>query len=89
MLVIANIALDGGYPHAGNVHIPAIYVISLGQGGQDSAIDGIAVDNLELLESYALLKPGRRAHARYYHELDQFLGLDGELASLRLFQPVL
>lgn len=89
MLVVSNVALDRGDTDSGNVDVPAIDVVSFGESVHDACIDGVAVDDLDLGEADTLFKSGRSTDSRDHHQLDELLGLDGELAALGLFETVL
>lgn len=80
--------LDRADVYARNVHVPAVDVITLGHGVHDARINSIAVDNLNLRESNALLEARRSFDARNHHELDELLAFVGQLATLGLFKPV-
>jgi hypothetical protein len=83
VLVVPDVALDGRDPHAGNIDIPPIQVVALRLRGNQTSVDGIAVNNLEFGEPDALLETRRGRDARYHHQLDQLLRLDSQLSSFR------
>lgn len=57
MLVLSDRVLDLGNSHAGDINVPAIDIVALGQRVHHTSIDGIAVHDLNFGESNALFKP--------------------------------
>ena len=88
MLVMADVSLDRDDANASDIDIPAIDVVAFRNGIQDARVYGVGVDNFDFGESNALLEARRRADAGYHHELDQLLGLNGQLPALRLLETV-
>lgn len=74
--------------HARDVDIPAIDVVTLGQGMHNARVDGVAVDDCHLGEPNAFLKAGRGLDAGNHHEFGELLALEGQLAPLRLLETV-
>ena len=85
MLVVSDVPPFRGYVHPGDVHVPPVDEVPLGQGVQHAGVDGVPVDNLHLGEPYPLLEPGGRRDARHHHQLDQLSTFCSEFAALRLF----
>lgn len=88
MLVVANVALDGYYAHAGHIDVPAVDKVTLRHRAQDASIDRIAVHNFELGEPDPLFKTRRGSDAGDHHKLNELLGLHRQLAALGFFKAV-
>lgn len=88
VLVVSDVAFDGRYPDAGDINIPAVDIVPLGQGRYDPGVDGVAVHDLEFRKPYAFFKSRGCPDAGHHHQLDQLLGLDGQLPPLGFLQPV-
>lgn len=89
VLVVPQLALGRGDTNAGDVDVPTVDVVPLGCVVQDTGVNGVAVDDLDLGEADALLEAGRGGDAGDHHQLDELPGLDGQLPPLRLLQAVL
>lgn len=87
--MLAPVPLYGDEADAGDVDIPAIQVVTLGHRGDDAAINGICIDDLDLGKPDPFLKPRRRRNPRHHHQLHQLLRLGGQFPPLGLLQPVL
>lgn len=56
MLVLSDRVLDLSDSHAGDIDVPAIDIVALGQCVHHTSVNGIAVYDLNLGESNALFK---------------------------------
>lgn len=58
MLVVPDGMLDVGDTNTSDIDVPPVDVVALGQGVHYPGLDGIAVDDFNLLEPDALLEAG-------------------------------
>lgn len=56
MLVVPDVPLHGSHTHTGDINVPVVKVVSLRHSVHHPGIDGIAVDDLDLGEPYALFE---------------------------------
>lgn len=90
--VIPDGPLDAGLAHARHVDVPAVDPVAFGRVRHQSTLLGFpvrAAGSLDLIEGDPLLVPGGGRDARVHHQLDDLLGFERQLPSLRFFQPVL
>jgi hypothetical protein len=86
--MIAEMPLHRGGPNARNVDIPPVYKVTARRIHGKTILVRLPVDDLHLREAYPFFIAGRGGYARHHHELDQLVGLQRQLSSLGLLQPV-
>lgn len=89
MLTVPELPPFRDHPDTGDVHVPSVQVVALGERREDTRLGRIGVDDFDFGEPYPLLKTRGSRDTRHHHQLDQLLGLVSELSPLGLFQAVL